>query len=66
MLQGADDSVSSPQDAEALIHALAAGYTGEEQRLKVVVLPGVTHQWAQAPGLDEVRANVAQWLNRYG
>lgn len=82
MLQGADDSVSSPQDAEALVHALEPAYGGtgvqaaagdaseslaaSKQRIKVVVLPGVTHQWAQVPGLDAVRVNVAEWLNRYG
>ncbi|MBS0419361.1 MAG: prolyl oligopeptidase family serine peptidase [Proteobacteria bacterium] len=89
MLQGADDTVSSPQDAEALVHALEVSYrnaldertgaggtygewggqrgaVGDAQRLKVVVLPGVTHQWAQGTGLDEVRANVTGWLNRHG
>lgn len=128
MLQGADDTVSSPQDAEGLVHALELSYGGSRgkapdgkdgspgakvrsasgddkgassnsgsaggnngdahgnnggaagggsagspekprevsgaQRLKVVVLPGVTHQWAQGPGLKEVRANVEEWLNR--
>jgi hypothetical protein len=66
MLQGADDSVSSPQDAGELVHALEPSYTGKEQRVKVVVLPGVTHQWAQGAGLEEVRVNVAEWLNRNG
>ena len=90
MLQGADDTVSSPQDADALVHALELNYGGASgnsrvavgggpgdsrrksgdvggaQRLKVVVMPGVTHQWAQGPGLEEVRANVAEWLNRHG
>jgi len=66
LVQGADDSVSSAQEAEALVHALEPGYTGKEQRINLVVLPGVTHQWIQAPGLDEVRAKVAEWLKRYG
>lgn len=123
MLQGADDTVSSPQDAEALVHALevsygnagvkgaggnhggadgnhgdadsnhgsadgkrgsadgdnggaaAAGPVGSRgkpgemsgtERLKVVVLPGITHQWAQGTALEEVRANVTGWLNRHG
>lgn len=105
MLQGADDAVSSPKDAESLLDALERSYGGAgghdgstsannrgaggnhgaaegggpgasggkspeavsgAQRLKVVVMPGVAHQWAQGSGLDEVRANVAEWLNRGG
>lgn len=96
MLQGADDTVSSPQDAQALVYALESHYGGAgvevggagnnnrvasgsgpagshgkpagvtgTQRLKLVVMPGVTHQWVQGPALEEVRANVAEWLNQH-
>lgn len=68
MLQGINDSVGSPQDIRVLLHALEPNYgdASDKERVKVVLLPGVTHEWAQPPSLEAIRKQVSQWLNEYG
>lgn len=68
LFHGAQDTVIAPQGTAALGAALHPLYeeSGNAQRLKIVVEPGVSHAWAADPhGLEQVRTAVADWLKRY-
>jgi fermentation-respiration switch protein FrsA (DUF1100 family) len=36
-----------------------------DQRLKLVIASGVSHNWTEPPALQQLRASVADWFNRY-
>jgi len=67
LFHGADDKVIVPADTLALADSLRPLYErfGAAQRLQLTVAPGVSHNWADRRTLDEVRAAVADWFNRY-
>jgi predicted esterase len=67
LFHGADDKVIVPEDTVALADSLRPFYehSGATQRLQLTVAPGVSHNWADRRTLDEVRAAVADWFNRY-
>ncbi len=67
LFHGADDTVIVPEDTVALADSLRPFYerSGTAQRLQLTVAPGVSHNWADRRTLDQVRATVADWFNRY-
>jgi predicted esterase len=67
LFHGADDEVIVPADTVALADSLRPFYeqSGAGRRLQLTVAPGVSHNWADRSTLDEVRADVAGWFNRY-
>jgi predicted esterase len=67
LFQGADDKVIGSADTAALADSLRPFYEHARaaQRLQLTVAPGVSHNWADQRTVDEVRAAVADWFNRY-
>lgn len=67
LLQGADDNVIAPADAVSLAESLRPVYqrSGNERRLQLTVAPGVSHNWADPRTIEQVRADVGDWFNRY-
>jgi pimeloyl-ACP methyl ester carboxylesterase len=67
LFHGADDTVVLPNGAVSLREALQPYYqrSGQAQRLKLVIAPGVSHGWTEPRPLEQLRASVADWFNRY-
>lgn len=67
LFHGADDTVVAPVGAVSLRDALLPYYqrSGNERRLKLVIAPGVSHNWTEPRPLEELRTSVADWFNRY-
>jgi fermentation-respiration switch protein FrsA (DUF1100 family) len=67
IFHGADDALISSQTAVPLLQALQPFYqrSGNDQKLKLVIAPGVAHDWTHPPALEELQAAVADWFNRH-
>jgi pimeloyl-ACP methyl ester carboxylesterase len=65
LFHGADDSVVGPSGAVSLREALQPYYRRSPNDLQLVIAPGVSHNWTQPPALQQLRASVADWFNRY-
>jgi len=67
LFHGADDTIVAPSGAVSLRNALEPFYqrSGNDERLKLVIAPGVSHGWTEPRPLGELRASVADWFNRY-
>jgi pimeloyl-ACP methyl ester carboxylesterase len=67
LYHGADDTVVTPAGATALQLALQPYYerAGVSDRLKVVIAPGVSHDWTDERTLASLRASVAEWFNQH-
>jgi pimeloyl-ACP methyl ester carboxylesterase len=67
LFHGADDTIVAPGGAMTLREALQPYYrrSGNDQRLKLVIAPGVSHNWTEPQPLQELRTSVADWFNRY-
>jgi len=67
IMQGEDDSVVNARGAMSLDEALRPLYRrgGHDRRLKVVLAPGVSHDWTEPNALPGLRATVTSWLNSY-
>jgi predicted esterase len=67
LFQGADDTIVMPSGAESLREVLQPYYqrSGNDQRLKLVIASGVSHSWTEPQPLQQLRASVADWFNRY-
>ncbi len=67
ILSGANDDVIRPAGTESLAEKLRPIYahSGNAARLSVVIAPGVSHSWAEPGTVEQVRATVAGWFNRY-
>jgi alpha-beta hydrolase superfamily lysophospholipase len=67
LFHGADDTVVMPSGAVTLSEVLQPYYqrSGNDQRLKLVIAPGVSHSWTEPAPLQQLRASVADWFNRY-
>jgi pimeloyl-ACP methyl ester carboxylesterase len=61
VIHGADDTIVKPDGAIALRDALLPFYRSEPERLRLLIAPGVSHDWTK----QDVRASVADWFNRY-
>jgi predicted esterase len=67
LLHGTDDSVISAAGSNALEHALTPLYAaaGHQDRLRLGIAPGLSHDWTEPAALGQVRSRVADWFNRY-
>jgi predicted esterase len=67
IFHGAEDSIVAPDGAVSLHAALQPFYQrrGENDRLKLVVAPGVSHDWTDPQPLQQLRVSVAGWFNRF-
>ena len=67
ILHGADDQLIPSATAVSLFQALQPGYraSGDVERLKLIVAPGVAHDWTVSPGLQTLRAAVSDWFKHY-
>jgi fermentation-respiration switch protein FrsA (DUF1100 family) len=67
LFHGAEDTVVAPSSAVSLRDALQPYYqrSGNDQRLKLVIASGVSHNWTDPRPLQQLRASVADWFNRY-
>ncbi len=67
LFHGADDTIVTPSGAVSLREVLQPYYerSGNNQRLKLVIASGVSHSWTEPRPLQQLRASVADWFNRY-
>jgi predicted esterase len=66
LFHGADDAVIAPKGVVSLDDVLRPYYQrSNESRLKLIVAPGVSHAWADAATVGQVRSAAADWFNRY-
>jgi len=65
ILQGNDDAMLSSRDAVALRDALAPLYKSprDEPRLRLALVDGLSHGWADSAHADEMRRSIADWFN---
>jgi pimeloyl-ACP methyl ester carboxylesterase len=65
ILQGNDDAMLASRDAVALRDALVPLYKspGDEPRLRLALVDGLSHGWADSAHADEVRRSIADWFN---
>ena len=65
LIHGAKDTVVEPKGAAVLAERLQPLYhqAGADARLKLILEPGVSHDWNQPRALGELRAAVASWFN---
>jgi dienelactone hydrolase len=68
ILHGTTDAMLPAQNALALRDALAPFYrtAGNEQRLRVTLIDGLSHGWADSAQADELRQTIAEWFNQSG
>lgn len=67
LFHGAEDTVVTPQGATSLRDALLPFYraSSNEARLKLVIAPGVSHDWTKPGTLQELSVSFTDWFNRY-
>jgi predicted esterase len=65
IVQGRDDAMLGSKNAVALRDALTAFYKSprDEPRLRLTLVDGLAHAWADAPHAAEVRSSIANWFN---
>jgi dienelactone hydrolase len=65
ILQGNDDAMLASRDAVALRDALTPLYMSphDEPRLRLELVDGLSHGWADSAHTDEVRRAIADWFN---
>jgi dienelactone hydrolase len=65
ILQGNDDATLGSRNAVALRDALAPLYISprDEPRLRLALVAGLSHGWADSAHVDEVRRSIADWFN---
>ncbi|HTJ16807.1 MAG TPA: hypothetical protein VL494_08505, partial [Steroidobacteraceae bacterium] len=64
ILQGNDDAMLASSNAVALRDALAPLYKSprDEPRLRLALVDGLSHGWADSPHVDELRSSIADWF----
>jgi len=67
IIHGAEDAMLTPQVATNLHDALKPLYekAGTVQRLKLDVVPGLTHGWVDAAHLETLQAQISVWYRAY-
>jgi hypothetical protein len=67
ILHGADDEVITPGGAVALYHALGPLYHDkhDDQRLRITILPGVSHRWTEPAAIEALQTNATDWYNAF-
>lgn len=65
IVHGNDDTMLTSKDVLALRDALAPYYekTRDAQRLRLQLVDGLAHGWADSGHADELRRSIAQWFN---
>ncbi len=65
IVHGNDDTMLTSKDVLALRDALAPYYekTRDAQRLKIQLVDGLAHGWADSGHIGELRRAIAQWFN---
>jgi dienelactone hydrolase len=65
IVHGNDDAMLTSKDVLALRDALAPYYekTRDAQRLKVQLVDGLAHGWADSGHIGELRRSIAEWFN---
>jgi hypothetical protein len=65
IVHGNGDTMLTSKDVLALRDALAPYYekTRDAQRLKLQLVDGLAHGWADSGHIDELRRAIAQWFN---
>jgi dienelactone hydrolase len=65
IVQGSDDAMLGARNATALRDALAPFYKSphDEPRLRLTLVDGLAHGWADSPHAAEVRSSIAAWFN---
>lgn len=65
ILQGNDDAMLASRDAVTLRDALAPLYESprDEARLRLSLVDGLSHGWADSAHVEEVRRSIADWFN---
>lgn len=65
ILHGTNDAMLTSQTAVALRDALAPYYrtAGNEQRLRLELVDGLSHGWADSAHAGELRRTIAEWFN---
>jgi alpha-beta hydrolase superfamily lysophospholipase len=68
LFHGADDTVITSNGAVKLEAALRPLYerAGAGDRLKLMLAPGVAHDWTKPQTLAQLRTSLAEWFNRPG
>jgi dienelactone hydrolase len=68
ILHGTDDTMLDSKSAVALRDALAPFYrtAGSEQRLRLTLVDGLSHGWADSAHAGELRQVIAQWFKESG
>jgi predicted esterase len=64
ILHGTNDAMLTSQNAVALRDALAPYYqtAGSEQRLRLTLIEGLSHGWADSAHVSELRRAIADWF----
>jgi alpha-beta hydrolase superfamily lysophospholipase len=64
ILHGTDDAMLSSQSVVALRDALAPFYraTGDDERLRLTLVDGLSHGWADSARANELRRSIADWF----
>jgi dienelactone hydrolase len=64
ILHGKDDAMLASQDVIGLRDALEPYYrkAGSEQRLRLTLVDGLSHGWADSAHADELRRSIADWF----
>jgi predicted esterase len=67
IVHGADDKTMAPEIALSLHAALLPHYreAGYEQRLRVVIQPGMPHRWLDAQNTEELRRLIGKWFEQH-
>ena len=67
IVQGSDDAMLGAKNATALRDALMPSYMSarDEPRLRLALVDGLAHGWADSPQAAEVRRSIADWFNEF-
>ena len=65
IIHGTDDAMLASRDVTALRDALAPYYekAGKRQRLRLALIDGLGHGWADSAHAGELRRSIAQWYS---
>lgn len=65
IVQGGEDTMITAQNAHALLNVLQPYYRQAQraQRLRLLLLDGLAHGWADSSHAAELRRSIAEWFN---
>lgn len=67
IIHGNDDAMLTPEVASTLHDALVPAYEEAlaEQRLQLLLVPGLAHDWTKPGTLDALRGSIGAWFHSY-